>query len=63
MRKLVVASESQFECYAEGLDRHDRDRAYSRAYRNVNERVLSSVLWRNPVYHNASKDCYGQAIQ
>lgn len=43
LSELVVASQCKLQGNTEGLDRHDRDGANSRADRDINERVLLSV--------------------
>lgn len=51
MRKLVLSCESHLKCNAERFDSHDRDRSGGRADRQVDQRILLAVLWRDFVDH------------
>lgn len=56
MGELVVASEGELQCDAEGLDGHDGDGPDSRANREVDQCVLLAVLGRNLIYHDDGED-------
>lgn len=63
VRELVVARKCHLEGDTEGLDEHDGDGASGRANREVNERVLATVLGRNLVNHEDAEDDAESAVK
>jgi hypothetical protein len=56
MDELVVSSNGQLHCNTKGFDGHDRNRSNSGANRDVDERILFAIDWRNPVDHQSRED-------
>lgn len=55
MGKLVVATESEFQCNTKSFDCTDRNRANCRTNRNVNHRVFGTKLRCNLDDHENGK--------
>lgn len=58
MRKLIVMVEGEFQSNAERFDRHDRNGANGRADGDVNQWVLLSVDWGDPVDHDRRENSH-----
>ena len=63
VRELVVPRKCHLEGDTEGLDEHDGNGAGGRANREVNERVLATVLGRNTVDHEDAEDDTESAVE
>lgn len=63
MRELILARECHLECKTEGLDEHNRDGTGGRADREVDKRVLATVLGGDLVDHEAGEDGDKKAVE
>jgi hypothetical protein len=63
MRKLVVTRKRHLERESKRLDKHDRHGARRRANRQVDQRVLATILRRNLVDHKGGKDRDEEAVE
>lgn len=62
VRELVVSGERELQSNAKCFDSHDRDRADSRADRDVDEWVLAAMLRCDPVNHEDRENANNDAV-